>query len=225
VAQTVRMLGPYNNPTVDDSGFYIPFYGTLNGPVLPAPLPGRFATVVVRPRTSQAAERMTAALRREVDKVDRNLPLYYIGTPAQHFDSTLAQNRVIVGMFSACGLVAVLLAAIGIYGVMSFSVNQRRQEFGVRMALGADSRRVIGMVLRQGVRQLAVGLICGFGLTLLLASVGRNVLANMLFDVSPHDPFTYVVVLAVVTLVSLVAILVPGHRATRVDPMIALRGD
>jgi putative ABC transport system permease protein len=225
VVKTVRMLGPYNNPTVDDSGFYLPFYGSVQGPVLPDPLPAQFATVVVRPRTTVPAERLVAALRRDVDKVDRNLPLYYVGTPAQHLDNALAQNWVIVGMFSLFGLVAILLASVGIYGVMSFSVNQRRQEFGVRMALGADGRRVLGMVLTQGIRQLAIGLVLGFGLSLVLASVGRALLAEMLFNLSPHDPFTYAVVFGVVTLVSLVAIVVPGHRATRVDPMIALRAD
>ncbi|MGE5359387.1 MAG: ABC transporter permease [Bacteroidales bacterium] len=225
VTKTVRMLGPYNNPTVDDSGFYVPFYGNVDGPILPTPVPSQFATLVVRPRTTVPAERLVATLRREIDKVDRNLPLYFVGTPAQHIDAAIAQNRVIAGMFSLFGLVAVLLASVGIYGVMSFAVNQRRQEFGVRMALGADGRRVLGMVLRQGASQVAVGLGLGFALTLLLASFGRDVLANMLFNVSAYDPFTYAVVFCAVCLVSLVAIVVPGRRATRVDPMIALRAD
>jgi putative ABC transport system permease protein len=225
VTRTVRMLGVYNSPLVDDSGFYIPFYGTLEGPVPPAPAPSGSATVVVRPKANVRAETTLSALRRAVEKVDRDLPLYYVGTPAQHYDNALAQNRVIAGMFSTFGLVAVLMAAVGLYGVMSFSVNQRRQEFGVRMALGADRRAIVGSVLRRGGRQVAVGLALGFGLAFVLATVGRDVLAGMLFNVSPHDPFSYAVVFAVVTVVSLVAALVPAAGAARVDPTTALRAD
>jgi predicted permease len=225
VVATVRMVGPMSKAAVGDVGFYVPFYGTVDGPALPAPLPSQFATVIVRPRTTVPAERLAAALRREVDKVDRDLPLYFVGTPAQHIDNAMAQNGVIAGMFVLFGIVAVVMASVGIYAMMSFSVNQRRQEFGVRMALGADSRRMLRVILRQGALQLVIGLTLGFGLTLLLASVGRDVLADMLFGVSPRDPFTYTAVLGVVAVVSLIAILIPGWRATRVDPMIALRTD
>ena len=225
VTRTVRMLGIYNSPLVDDSGFYLPFHGTLEGPVPPAPAPAGFATVVVRPKADVRAETMVSALRRAVEKVDRNLPLYYVGTPAQHYDNALAQNRVIAGMFSTFGLVAVLMAAVGLYGVMSFSVNQRRQEFGVRMALGADRRAIVGIVLRRGGRQIAIGLTLGFALAFVLATVGREVLAGMLFNVSAHDPFSYAVVFALVSVVSLVAALVPALGAARVDPMTALGAD
>jgi len=225
VTRTVRMLGVHNDPTADDSGFYIPFYGTVEGPVLPAPAPGQFATVVVRPRSNVPADTMVAALHRAVEKVDRDLPLYYVGTPAQHYDNALAQNRVIARMFSTFGLVAVVMASVGLYGVMSFSVNRRRQEFGVRMALGADRRSIVGIVLRRGGRQIATGLALGFALAFVLATVGRDVLAGMLFNVSAHDPFSYAVVLAVATVVSLVAALVPALRAARVHPMTALRAE
>ncbi|HEY3384241.1 MAG TPA: FtsX-like permease family protein [Vicinamibacterales bacterium] len=157
--------------------------------------------------------------------VDRDLPLYYVGTPAQHYDSALAQNRVIAGMFSSFGLVAVLMASVGLYGVMSFSVNQRRQEFGVRMALGADRRAIVAIVLRRAGRQIALGLTLGFALAFLLATIGRDVLAGMLFNVSAHDQFSYAIVFAVVAVVSLVAALVPALRAARVHPMSALRAE
>jgi predicted permease len=225
VAATVRMLGVYNSPLVDDSGFYIPFYGTVEGPVLPAPAPAEFATVVVHPRPNRRADAMVAALRRAVEKIDRDLPLYYVGTPAQLYDDALAQNRVIAGMFSLFGVVAVLIASVGLYGVMSFSVNQRRQEFGVRMALGADRRAIVGMMLHRGSRQIALGLALGFTLALVLATVGREVLAGMLFNVSAYDPFSYALVFSVVASVSLVAVLVPAFRAARVDPMTALRAE
>jgi ABC-type antimicrobial peptide transport system permease subunit len=225
VTATVRMLGVYNSPLVDDSGFYIPFYSTVEGPVLPAPAPARFATVVVRPRGTVRAEGMIAALRRAVEKVDRDLPLYNVGSPAQLYDDALAQNRVIAGMFSLFGLVAVLIASVGLYAVMSFSVNQRRQEFGVRIALGADRRAIVGMVLHRGGRQIVLGLTLGFALAFVLATVGRDVLAGMLFNISAHDPFSYALVFAVVTGVSLVAVLVPALRAAGVHPIVALRAE
>ncbi|MGE5814858.1 MAG: ABC transporter permease [Acidobacteriota bacterium] len=225
VAGTLRMLGVYNSPLVDDSGFYIPFYGTVEGPVLPAPAPAQFGTVVVRPRANGRADAMVAALRRAVGSVDRDLPLYDVGTPAQLYDNELAKNRVIAGMFSLFGLVAVLIASVGLYGVMAFSVNQRRQEFGVRMALGADRRAIVGIVLHRGGRQIALGLALGFALAFVLATVGRDVLGGMLFNVSAHDPFSYALVFTVIASVSLVAVLVPAFRAARVDPMTALRAE
>jgi predicted permease len=223
MVRTVRMLGIESGPLLDDSGFYVPFHASVEGPALPAPAPGSFATVVVRPRQNLRAETMMPALRRAVEKVDRDLPLYFVGTPAQHYDDALAQNRVMVWMFSTFGIVAVLMASVGLYGVMSFSVNQRRQEFGVRMALGADRNRIVTMVMRRGGRQIAVGLTAGFALAFALATVGRDVLAGMLFETSPHDPLSYAVVFAVVTVVSLAAALLPAMRAARVHPMTALR--
>jgi ABC-type antimicrobial peptide transport system permease subunit len=128
-------------------------------------------------------------------------------------------------MFSLFGLVAVLIASVGLYAVMSFSVNQRRQEFGVRMALGADRRAIVGMMLHRGGRQIALGLTLGFALAFVLATVGRGVLGGMLFKVSPHDPFSYALVFTVVASVSLVAVLVPALRAGGVDPVTALRAE
>jgi predicted permease len=223
VVSTVRMFGPFNQPNVDESGFYVPFFSAPFGPLPVAPVANQFATVVVRPHTGQQAESLVAVLRREVNKIDPNLPLYFVGTTKYHQDSAVAANRVIAAMFSIFGIVAVVLAAVGIYGVMSFAVSQRTQEFGVRMALGADFRRIVSMVVAQGSRQLVLGLALGFGLALTLATAGRDAIANILFNVSPHDPFTYGAVLALVTVVSLVALLVPARRATRVDPMTALR--
>jgi putative ABC transport system permease protein len=126
-------------------------------------------------------------------------------------------------MFTVFGGVAVVLAAVGIYGVMSFSVSRRTQEFGVRMALGADGRRILAMVLRQGAVQVAVGLALGLVLALGIATAGADGSGNMLFGVGARDPLTYGAVFALVAVVSLFAVLIPARRATRVDPMIALR--
>src|SRR5205814_10493453 len=95
----------------------------------------------------QRAAAMATELRRQVAAVDPNLPLYFVGTPRVQIDGFIAQNRIIATMFSIFGVVAMLLASVGMYGVMSFSVNQRRQEFGVRMALGAHYSGILRMVL------------------------------------------------------------------------------
>jgi len=225
VVSTVRMLGPFNNPNVDESGYYVPFYSTVTGPALPAPLASQFATVIVKPRGGQRADALATMLRRDVQKVDADLPLYFVGTPAAQQDVFIAQNRIIAAMFSIFGLVAVVLASVGIYGVMSFSVNQRTQEFGVRMALGANARTIIAMVLRQGAVQVAIGLTLGFGLAFLAATALGSGIQNTLYGVTARDPITYATVLAVVVFVSAVATLVPARRATHVDPMIALRAE
>ncbi len=225
VVTTVRMLGPFNQPGVDEAGYYVPFYASPAGPIQQTPVANQFTTILAKPRGGQRADAMAVPLRRQVAKADPNLPLYFIGTPKAQIDGFIAQNRIIATMFSIFGLVAIILASVGMYGVMSFSVNQRRQEFGVRMALGAQHGRILQMVLRQGAIQLALGLFLGLGLALTLATVGSSGIQTILFGVSARDPLTYTVVVALITIVSLTATFVPAHRATRVDPMIALRAE
>jgi putative ABC transport system permease protein len=225
VATTSRMQGPFNIPNVDDSGFYLPLYSTVNGPAAPAAVAPQFATLVVKPRSGQHVDALANSIRREIGKLDPNLPLYFVDTPRANQDTFIAQNRIIAGMFSIFGLVAVVLAAVGIYGVMSFSVNQRTQEFGVRMALGAAGGRILGMVLRQGSIQIGLGLMLGLGLALAIVAAGGDALQSALFGVSPRDNLTYGVVGSIVAAVALVATLVPALQATRVDPMIALRAE
>jgi ABC-type antimicrobial peptide transport system permease subunit len=128
-------------------------------------------------------------------------------------------------MFTIFGVVALILAAVGLYGVTSFSVNQRTQEFGIRMALGADRGTILQMVLRQGAIQLALGLVLGLGAALTLALLAAAGIQNFLFGIKPHDPVTYGAVFVVLSIVSLVATFIPARRATRVDPMIALRAE
>jgi putative ABC transport system permease protein len=181
--------------------------------------------VVVKPRAGQRAEALGTVLQRAVNKVDPNLPLYFVGTPKKNLQSFIAPSRIIVTIF---GVVAIVLSAVGIYGVTSFSVSQRTQEFGVRMALGADRRRILRMLLRQGRVQVALGLFAGLGLAVLATTLGRDAIGNVLFSVDPHDPVIFTAVVTLVTLVALVALvatLVPARRATRVDPMIALRAE
>jgi len=225
VVSTIRMMGPFNVPGVDETGFYVPFFANPFGPIQPGPFVSQFTTIVVKPRPGQRADAMAVPLRQLVAKVDPNLPLYFVGTPRHQQESFVAQNRIIATMFSIFGVIAIVLASVGIYGVMSFSVNQRRQEFGVRMALGAHYSRILRMVLGQGAVQVVLGLALGVGLALTLATLAGSGIQNILFGVSARDPLTYGTVIAVITAVSFLATLVPARRATRVDPMIALRAE
>lgn len=211
VVSDTRMQSPHAHGQSDASGVFLPF---------DAP---RFGTLVVRPRGDVRPETLTTALRAAVRRVDPHLPLYFVATPRELIDALIGPNRMVGAMFGTFGLVAVLLASVGLYGVTSVSVNQRTQEFGIRMALGADPWRVVGMVLRQGAVQLLLGLGGGLLLALLLASLFRAGLGEFLIGISPHDPQTYLTVAAVLVAVSLLATLVPAWRATRTDPMSALR--
>ena len=225
VVSTIRMMGPFNVPGVDETGFYVPFFANPFGPIQPGPFVSQFTTIIVKPRPGQRADAMAVPLGQLVAKVDPNLPLYFVGTPKHQQESFVAQNRIIATMFSIFGVIAIVLASVGIYGVMSFSVNQRRQEFGVRMALGAHYSRILRMVLGQGAVQVVLGLGLGVGLALTLATLAGSGIQNILFGVSARDPLTYATVIAVITAVSFLATLVPARRATRVDPMIALRAE
>jgi predicted permease len=224
VVTDVRMAGPFDNQS-DGSGFYVPYFDTAFGPGAATPQALQFGTAVIRPRGGQRPEALAQALQGIVNKVDPNLPLYFVTTPKAAFDTFLAQNRLVAVMFGIFGGIAVMLASVGLYGVMSFSVNQRSQEFGVRMALGADAARILRMVLRQGIWQLAIGLGLGIGLTLVIATVANAGLTNFLFQTNPRDPLSYMAVALLIIVISLIAILIPARRATRVDPMIALRAE
>ncbi len=229
VTGDIRMVGPFNNPDVDETGFFLPYFSTVFGPVQAEPATQQFATVIVRPRGDGAlgarAAALGTALQREVAKVDPDLPLYFVGTVKDNQESFLGVNRIVATMFSVFGAVAVILASVGLYGVMSFSVNQRMQEFGIRLALGADQRRILRMVLNQGAVQLVLGLVFGLGVTAVFAVLFRTGISSQLFDISPLDLLTYSAVALLLTVVAFVATLLPALRATRVDPMIALRAE
>jgi putative ABC transport system permease protein len=226
VAPDLRMTVPFNNNLqLGEDGFYLPLYANVFGPV-PATLPApQFATIVVRPRGGQPGDNAAATLRREMQMIDQNLPLYFSGTPLRLHNETLGQNRIIATMFTIFGVIALILAAVGLYGVTSFSVNQRTQEFGIRMALGADRGTILQMVLRQGAIQLVLGLVLGLGAALTLAVLAAAGIQNFLFGIKPHDPLTYCSVFVVLSIVSLIATLIPAKRATKVDPMVALRAE
>jgi predicted permease len=206
VVPDTLMQGPFDQQT-DAAGFYMPLLGAS-----PAT---QFATVVVRPRPGVRADTLGPVLSKAVAVLDSNLPTYFPGTPAQFHADILSGNRVIATLFSIFGIIAFILSGVGLYGVMSFSVNQRTQEFGIRMALGADAVRILRMVMSQGAWQLGIGLVLGV--------VAAAALSNILFKVNPLDPTIYLLVSGMLTFVAAASCFVPARRATRVNPMVALR--
>jgi predicted permease len=163
-----------------------------------------------------------AAIRQAVRDVDSNLPLKDVKTQIEQADETLALERLFAKLLSLFGLLALTLAAVGLYGVLAWTVSQRTHEIGIRMALGASRGDVLKMVFRQGLTLVLLGVVIGlagaYALTKYLAS-----LTDMLYGIKPTDPLTFAIIAASLTLVALAACYVPARRATKVDPMIALR--
>ena len=178
----------------------------------------------MRPRPGQRGETLGPAIGKAIAALDSNLPIYFEGTPGQLHNESLGLNRIIATLFVIFGGIAFILSGVGLYGVMSFSVSQRTQEFGIRMALGADAQGIFRMVMTQGARQLVIGLILGAGgAALLLGVLAAAAWKNILYKVNVLDPTVYFAVAGLLTLVAAAACFVPARRATRVDPMIALR--
>ena len=170
-------------------------------------------------RTAADPTRIIGAVRQAAREIDSNLPLYNIKTLARQVDESLAQERLISALSSFFGLLSLLLAGIGLYGILAYSVSRRTREIGIRISLGAQPGAVLRMVLRQGLILTLLGV--GFGLA---ASLGATrLLASQLFDVTPTDPVTFVVAPILLLTVALLACLLPARRATNVDPLIAIR--
>ncbi|HKV25421.1 MAG TPA: ABC transporter permease [Candidatus Acidoferrum sp.] len=170
-------------------------------------------------RTAADPRTLASAVRRAANEVDSNLPLSHVSTQTQVIDKALAQERLIALVSSFFALLALALACIGLYGLISYEVSRRTREIGIRMALGARRadvlRRVIGQGMTPALLGLGAGIIGALGFTRLLSS--------LLFGVKPTDPLTFIVVSLALTGVAAVACYIPARRAMRVDPMIALR--
>jgi putative ABC transport system permease protein len=170
-------------------------------------------------RTAVEPTTVAAAIRKQVQAIDPDQPIAVVRTMEEWVDLSVATPRYRTGLLTLFAIVALLLASTGIYGVMSYSVSQRTHEIGVRMALGARHRDVLKMVVQQGMLLVllgvAIGLAAAFALT--------RVMSSLLFGVSAKDPLTFVAVAAVLTLVAFVACYLPARRATKVDPLVALR--
>jgi putative ABC transport system permease protein len=151
--------------------------------------------------------------------LNKDVPLFSVQTMSERIGGQLAADRMIAVLLSVFGGGALLLAAIGIYGVMGYAVAQRTHEIGIRLALGAEQRDILRLILGQGMVLIAIG--AGIGLAITLAAT--QVLKSLLFGVSATDPLTFASVIVVLVGVALLACYLPARRATKVDPLEALR--
>jgi putative ABC transport system permease protein len=170
-------------------------------------------------KTTMAPEVLTAAIRREIAALDPDIPVYNVQTMRNYIAQDTEQPRLGVILLTGLGGLALVLAVIGIYGVVSSSVTERVQEIGVRMALGASRRDVLWMVVGRSAALVLAGVVLGTAASLALASL----LQRMVFEISPRDPATLAAIAAGLTTVGILAALVPARRATRVDPIVAMR--
>jgi predicted permease len=204
VARDGKYYSP-NEPQIDY--FFLPFWQNYDGRM----------TLIAR--TTGDPESVMAGIRREVKALDEQLPVYGARNVSEFLDRVIGPSKAIAATVSGFGLLALLLAAVGLYGVMSYAVAERTREIGVRMALGAEPKDLKVMILREGLRLslsgAALGLAGAFGLAQLLRS--------LLYGVSATDPLIFGAVALSLIVVSLVACWIPARRATKVDPMIALR--
>jgi putative ABC transport system permease protein len=177
------------------------------------------AGIALHIRSTANPEQLAAAVRREAAALDPNLPVYRIRMLEDHFTAALTPQRLLTQLISGFGLLALALAGAGLYGSLAYSVSQRRQEIGLRIALGAESRDVLRLVVFDGMKLTMLGLIIGlpasYGLTKLMKSY--------LYGVSLTDPLTFAVISATLLTVTLLACYAPARRAASVDPMVALR--
>ena len=176
------------------------------------------AALLVRSRLDPGT--VMNAVRGEVASVDPDQPVFTVQTVEQMQAQATWQYRVFGSLFAVFALIALVLSAVGLYAVMAYSVTQRTQEIGVRMALGAGSGQVSWLVLKRGLLQLGVGLAIGLAAAYGLSRVLTGLLAA---GVTPTDPVTFVSITVLLSLVALAACLIPARRATRVDPLVALR--
>jgi predicted permease len=183
------------------------------------------SSVTFEVRTASDPTPAITAVREAVREVDSNLPLNNLKTQAEQADETLRMERLFAKLVTLFGLLAQQLAAIGLFGVMAYAVSQRTREIGIRMALGADRRDVLKMILRQGMALAVLGVLLGLAGAYVLTKYleSQMNLKSMLYGVQVNDPLTYGVIAVGLTLVALLACWIPAWRASRVDPMIALR--
>ena len=172
-------------------------------------------------RTKGDPKTVLAAMQREMRNLDPTLPLYGMKTLKDHMKIPLFPARMAAGALGSFGVLALVLAAVGIYGVMSYVVAGRTREIGLRMALGAQSSNVRRLILRQGMTLALIGSVLG----LAIAFASTRLLKSVLYGVDAMDPMTFITVTVLLGTVALLACLLPAHRATRVDPMVALRAE
>ncbi|HZM87434.1 MAG TPA: ABC transporter permease [Blastocatellia bacterium] len=181
------------------------------------PESGSFLTMIVR--TASEPQSVIGALRSEFQQLDANLPVYSVRTLTEHMALPLFPARVAAMLLGSFGLLALMLAAIGIFGVMSYAVSQRTREIGIRMALGASAGAILQLVVGQGLKLIVIGM----GIGLAAAFAGTRLMSALLYGVSATDSITFAGIGLLLILVALLACYLPARRATKVDPMVALR--
>jgi predicted permease len=179
--------------------------------------PARAMNVVVRSATEPSS--IAGAVKKEIRRLDQSLPIYNVKTMEQRMDESLARRRFLTILLSIFSALALVLATIGIYGVMAYLVYQGAREIGIRMALGATQRNILLLVVQSGVALALVGI--GIGLAGALALT--RLMRNLLFGIAAADPLTYLAIAALLLLVAFFASYIPARRASRIDPMISLR--
>jgi ABC-type antimicrobial peptide transport system permease subunit len=194
-----------------------------------APPEGMFVPIAQQPlggfsimlRTAGEPLDVTPRVRELATRIDPDIPMSQVNTLTGRVEESNLDDLILTGMFSTFGAVALVLASIGLYAVMAFSVSRRTAEVGIRMALGAGGGRIIRLFLQQGARPLGIGIVIG----LVLAWFLGRALATVLFRVGAFDPLTFVAIPVLLVGVSLLALLVPARRAASVAPVTALRAE
>jgi macrolide transport system ATP-binding/permease protein len=175
--------------------------------------------VILHVRTSGRPETAVSSVRGQVQSLDPNLAITNVQTIEETISQALYAPRMGAALLAVFGGLALILAVIGVYGVLSYSVNQQTREIGIRMAMGAQTSRVLGLVVGQGMKLAGIGLALG----LLVAFAAMRVMSSLLFGVSAHDPLTFVGVSLILAVAAVLACYIPARRATKVDPIVALR--
>ena len=179
--------------------------------------PRRVLTFAIR--TARDPASLASAVRQEIARLDRELPLFDVQTMVARADRSLTTRRSAMWLATSFGLVALLLCAIGIYGVLVHAVSQRTKEIGIRVALGSTSSRIFGLIAQEGALLIATGL----GLGALGALALKQSIEGQLFDTQFSDPVVLASAVAVLVVAAMAACTIPARRATRVDPLVALR--
>jgi putative ABC transport system permease protein len=170
-------------------------------------------------RTATDPRALLAAVRREVQSLDPTLPIYNVRTLADQRDGSLYTERLAAALLTLFAFLALVLATVGIYGVLSYGVTERTREMGIRLTQGAQPRDLLTLVVGQGMRLTLIGLAIGLGASFALT----RLIEGLLFGVSPTDPLTFVAIPLLLAAVAFGACWLPARRATRMNPMVALR--
>jgi ABC-type antimicrobial peptide transport system permease subunit len=206
VVSNVKLQGLIEGEGARLGAYYMPFAQHMNHD---------FALAI---RTTGEPSAITGTVQRALATLDPETQMFDIFSMADRVEKSLNPRRTPMLLSMAFAVVALFLAAIGIYGVLAYQVTQRTREFGIRMALGSDTQRILGLVMREGVALVVVGLAVG----LLGAVFLRALIASQLFGVGAYDPGVLLAVTGILAIVSLIACLGPARRASKVDPVIAL---